>query len=252
MSIRIRPTIPDEKIVKLYQDHIKEKYGTVYMFLGKELQEAMKLHLTMKYGVTFNDDPKLDLLLGKISPAAHTQTILDDQEKNDLNKLFDPEIGKTKTQRAYITLNNLKRVFLDQFTHQDYSITLERLFQNSDYRTVNTNLRILLNNGSISKVNMRRGKKNRYKQLYQFTDENGYYFYNDLKCLREFIELFRLEYERSSQITLKEIRLFLDKQGILGNSEFVRKYSDVLVEKGILEQHRVRPEKGNVVFNIVG
>lgn len=251
MPVRIQPTIKDDKIVKLYQDEIEKKYGSTYIFFGKELEEAIKLHLTIKYGVIIEGDQSIDQLLDTYLGVTHTQTVntkLDHYEKQDLNHLLDPERCKTKTQRAYVTLNHLKKVHLEQFTQRDYEAAMGKLFEQSDYRTIKSNLELLELHGVILKEQMRLGKKNRAKQVYSFY-ENKSYLYKNENNLDEFTKLFKEEYV-GGQVTLSEIKLFLDNEVLVNSEEFVKEYADILVKDGVIEEFVRSEENGTIIFNV--
>ncbi|AXV38624.1 MAG: hypothetical protein CIT01_10600 [Methanobacterium sp. BRmetb2] len=66
--------------------------------------------------------------------------------KEDLKIKTHPESCKTKKELAYFAMEYLKRNHLKQITHGDYTMATTKLFGQSDYRTIKSNLELLVNN----------------------------------------------------------------------------------------------------------
>lgn len=248
MSLRFGPRIPDESIVKLYKEKIREKHGRLYAALGEETEQALKLHLMIKFDVDFPDDHQLDQLLDSFLGVAHTQT---QDEKMfvtlETNDLKNPEDCKTKKERAYFAMNYLKRNHLERITHKNYVKACSDLFGQSDYRTIKTNLEILTNDGALIKQNMRNiGKKNQHKQIYKFKVNNIYHKFNNANSLNEFIKGFKGRFKDREQITLNEIKLFIEEDYVITDTKFVEDRTNYLTSKGILEKHSVNAS----IFNV--
>lgn len=249
MSNRFSPRIPDESIVKLYKQKVEEKHGRLYAVLGEEAEQALKLHLMVKFDVDFSDDLRLEELLDAYLGVAHTQNhecnMSVTVETNDLKK---PEDCKTKRERAYFAMSYLKRNHLEQITHGNYVKACSDLFGQSDYRTVKTNLEILTSNGALVKLRMRNvGKKNIYKQIYKFHENDVYPKFNSARSLQEFIKSFKESFKGRKQITLNEIKKFIEEDYVITDTKFVEERANYLKNEGILEKHVQNP----VIFNIV-
>lgn len=248
MSLRFGPRIPDEIIVKLYKEKVKEKHGRLYAALGEETEQALKLHLMVKFDVDFPDDPELDQLLDAFLGVAHTQT---PEEKTfvtlETNDLKNPEDCKTKKERAYFAMNYLKRNHLEQITHKNYVKACSDLFGQSDYRTIKTNLDILTGNGELTKQKMRNiGKKNQHKQIYKFKENNIYHKFNNANSLNEFIKGFKKRFKDREQITLNEIKLYIEEDYVITDTKFVEERANYLTNEGVLEKHLLNPS----IFNV--
>ncbi|WP_321421699.1 hypothetical protein [uncultured Methanobacterium sp.] len=249
MSIRFYPRIPDESVVKLYKQKVEEKHGRLFASLGEETEQALKLHLMIKFEVDFPDDLRLEQLLDRYLGVAHTRDQYNNMENNgDLSTQTQPENCKTKKERAYFAMNYLKRNHLEQITHHDYTLATTKLFGQSDYRTIKSNLEILVNIKELTKVPMRNiGKRNRHKQLYRFKDNEIYNKYNKTKSLQEFTRTFKERFKDRSQVTLTEIKIFLEEDYIITDSQFVEERADLLKQEGIIKKYAINPE--NTVFN---
>lgn len=250
MSLRFGPRIPDESIVKLYKEKIRETHGRLYAALGEETEQALKLHLMIKFDVDFPDDHQLDQLLDSFLGVAHTQT---QDEKMfvtlETNDLKNPEDCKTKKERAYFAMNYLKRNHLERITHKNYVKACSDLFGQSDYRTIKTNLGILVTDGELDKLKMRNiGKKNRHEQIYKFKENSIYNRFNSAKSLEKFTENFIEQFKNRGQVTLTEIKLFLEADYIITNKKFVQNRANHLKTAGIIEKYVETSE--NTVFNI--
>ncbi len=249
MSIRFYPRIPDESVVKLYKQKVEEKHGRLFASLGEETEQALKLHLMIKFDVDFPDDPRLEQLLDQYLGVAHTRGEDNNMSQNeDLKIKTDPENCKTKKERAYFAMEYLKRNHLEQITHGDFTLATTKLFGQSDYRTIKSNLELLVNNGGLIKVPMRNiGKKNRHKQIYRFKDNIIYSKYNKPQSLHEFIRTFKEHFKDRSQVTLTEIKIFLEEDYVITDSKFVEERTNLLKEAGIIKKYAKNPE--NTVYN---
>jgi len=247
LSIRFYPRIPDESVVKLYKQKVEEKHGRLFASLGEETEQALKLHLMIKFEVDFPEDPRLEQLLDRYLGIAHTREQHNNmQVSEDINT--EPEKCKTKKERAYFAMNYLKRNHLEQITHRDYTLATTKLFGQSDYRTIKSNLEILVNIKELTKVPMRNiGKKNRHKQIYMFKDNNIYNKYNKPKSLQEFTKTFKERFKDRSQVTLTEIKIFLEEDYVITDPQFVEERADLLKQEGIIKKYAINP--GNTVFN---
>lgn len=249
LSIRFSPRIPDESVVKLYKQKVEEKHGRLFASLGEETEQALKLHLMIKFGIDFPDDPRLEQLLDQYLGVAHTHDQDNNMSNNEGLKIkTHPENCKTKKERAYFAMEYLKRNHLEHITHGDYNLATTKLFGQSDYRTIKSNLELLVNNGELIKVPMRNiGKKNRYKQIYRFKDNSTYSKYNKPQSLQEFTRTFKEHFKDRSQVTLTEIKIFLEEDYVITDTKFVEERADLLKEAGIIKKYAMNPE--NTVYN---
>jgi len=222
----------------------------LFASLGEATEQALKLHLIIKFGVDFPDDPRLEQLLNQYLGVAHTRDQYNNMSHSeDLKIATHPENCKTKKERAYFAMEYLKRNHLEQITNGDFTLATTKLFGQSDYRTIKSNLELLVNNGELIKVPMRNiGKKNRHKQIYRFKDNSIYSKYNKPQSLQEFTRNFKEHFKDRSQVTLTEIKIFLEEDYVITDTKFVEERADLLKEAGIIKKYARNPE--NTIFNV--
>lgn len=92
------------------------------------------------------------------------------------------------------------------------------------------------------------GKKNKHKQIYKFHENDIYPKFNSAKSLNEFIKSFKESFRGRKQITLNEIKLFIEEDFVITDVKFVEERANYLINGGILETHA----QNSVIFNIVG
>ncbi|AXV38623.1 MAG: hypothetical protein CIT01_10595 [Methanobacterium sp. BRmetb2] len=90
------------------------------------------------------------------------------------------------------------------------------------------------------------GKKNQYNQIYKFKD-NIYNKYNKSQSLQEFARTFKKHFKDKSQVTLTEIKIFLEEDYVMTDAKFVEERADLLKEAGIIKRYAGNPE--NTVYN---